>query len=32
MGVQNMAATVFITKNLDLSAEVVNILKFGLGP
>lgn len=32
MGVENMAATVFITKNLNLSAEVVSILKYGLGP
>ena len=32
MGVENMAATVFITKNLNLSAEVANILKSGLGP
>jgi hypothetical protein len=32
MGVENMAATVFITKNLNLSAKVANILKSGLGP
>jgi hypothetical protein len=31
MGVENMAATVFSTKNLDLSAKVANILKHGLG-
>jgi hypothetical protein len=30
--VENKAATVFITKNLDLSPKVVGILKLGLGP